>query len=260
MSIPYGTSSQIMLPSSANNVIEYVKETLGEPIVQVNVTDSQILHRIGEALSFFKEYSDDATKREYLLHTLTQEDIDNNSFRVANNVFEVLRVIDSRVNNRSLFTSVNYNMRHELNFQEILPMVYSSPLTSFVLFNMKLEEIDELFNFERGIQFNTFDRMIKPRIPFKDYFHVGDNIVYECYTIIDPETNGSLFTDRKFLELVTALVKKQWGSNLIKFKGTPMFGGITFNAEMIYNEGVREIEEAKQDIINSGYPPMMIIG
>ena len=34
----------------------------------------------------------------------------------------------------------------------------------------------------------------------------------------------------------TALIKKQWGVNLIKFNGVQMLGGVQMNGEVIYQQ------------------------
>ena len=44
--------------------------------------------------------------------------------------------------------------------------------------------------------------------------------------------------DRRY---ATALIKRQWGENLIKFQGVTMLGGVTMNGETIYNEAKEEI-------------------
>jgi hypothetical protein len=59
----------------------------------------------------------------------------------------------------------------------------------------------------------------------------------------------------------TALCKKQWGQNLIKFQGVQLPGGVQLNGRQIYDDGVKEIEELRSKM-SSDYemPPLDMIG
>ena len=60
---------------------------------------------------------------------------------------------------------------------------------------------------------------------------------------------------------MTALIKKQWGQNLIKFKGVRLPGGIEFNGREIYEDGQRDLDEIIQKM-STDYelPPFDMIG
>ena len=57
------------------------------------------------------------------------------------------------------------------------------------------------------------------------------------------------------------MIKKQWGQNLIKFRGVKLPGGIEFNGREIYQDGVDEIKEIR-DQMSSTYelPPLDMVG
>lgn len=75
------------------------------------------------------------------------------------------------------------------------------------------------------------------------------------------ESNADVWNDRVLKELGTAYIKRQWGSNLKKFNGVQMPGGITLNGQQIYDEAVIEIEKMKQEFINyNTLPSDMMIG
>ena len=60
---------------------------------------------------------------------------------------------------------------------------------------------------------------------------------------------------------MTALIKKQWGQNLIKFQGVKLPGGIELNGRQIYDDAERDIE-AIVSKMSSEYetPPLDLIG
>jgi len=58
-----------------------------------------------------------------------------------------------------------------------------------------------------------------------------------------------------------ALIKKQWGTNLTKFNGIQLPGGVTFNGEKIYNDAVEDMEKMEAEMSMSySLPAFDMIG
>ena len=83
----------------------------------------------------------------------------------------------------------------------------------------------------------------------------------DCWRILDPDQFTGVYND-SFLKLyLTALIKRQWGQNLSKFKGVKLPGGVEFNAREIYDDAEREIEAIRERLINEyELPPFDMIG
>ena len=59
----------------------------------------------------------------------------------------------------------------------------------------------------------------------------------------------------------TCLLKKQWGSNLSKFNGVTMLGGVTMNGETLYTEAIEEQHRLEEQIqLAYELPPMHMVG
>ena len=59
----------------------------------------------------------------------------------------------------------------------------------------------------------------------------------------------------------TALLKRQWGQNLIKFRGVKLPGGLELNGREIYDDGQRELDAVKQKMqLEYELPPLDFIG
>jgi hypothetical protein len=57
------------------------------------------------------------------------------------------------------------------------------------------------------------------------------------------------------------LVKRQWGTNLKKYDGMQMPGGITFNGQKIYDEADTEIKRMEAEMImNYSLPVLDMVG
>jgi hypothetical protein len=125
---------------------------------------------------------------------------------------------------------------------------------------MKIQEINDMFMGAKSIRYNRFQNELHWQGLMRDQFSIGDYFVYEAYVIMDPEVYGRMLGDRRFLNLATAYVKRQWGEILTKFMDIPLFGGIKLNGNAILQQGNTEVEKAEQDIITSAQPALDFLG
>ena len=77
---------------------------------------------------------------------------------------------------------------------------------------------------------------------------VDDYLVVECYRIIDPDTFTDVYNDYYLKKYLTSLLKKQWGTNLLKFEGMQMPGGVTFNGRQLFDDAVAELEKLEEEV------------
>ena len=60
---------------------------------------------------------------------------------------------------------------------------------------------------------------------------------------------------------MTALIKRQWGQNLIKFKGTKLPGGVELNGREIYDDAIQDLADIKERMSTEyEVPPLDFIG
>jgi len=260
MSTQFGTASNIYFPDSTSEVVAYIKRRLGAPVIEINVADEQIYDRIGDALKFMVDYNEDFIEKGYVSHIVTDDDMVNKWFPVANTVFEVIRVLPVTNIDKNIMTDITYNMRHSINFSEFMRSAYTGFISEYQLMQMKIQEIGDLFMGNKSIQFNRYQDKLYWKGNIEDQFQVGDYIVYECYSIVDPGVYGRIFGDRRFLSLATAYTKALWGEILTKFVDVPLFGGIKMNGNAILQQGNADIQKAEQDIVDSGWKAMDFVG
>ena len=86
-------------------------------------------------------------------------------------------------------------------------------------------------------------------------------IVIDCYRILDPNDFTKVYNDSFLKRYLTALIKRQWGQNLIKFRGVKLPGGIELNGREIYEDAERELENIRQRMsLDYEMPPYDFIG
>ena len=60
---------------------------------------------------------------------------------------------------------------------------------------------------------------------------------------------------------MTALIKRQWGQNLLKFKGTKLPGGVELNGREIYEDALNDLNDIKERMSTEyELPPYDTIG
>ena len=88
---------------------------------------------------------------------------------------------------------------------------------------------------------------------------VDNWIIIECYRALSP--GGGFWNDYFLKRYLTTLIKRQWGQNLIKFRGTKLPGGIELNGREIYDDAEKELAELRSKM-STDYemPPLDLIG
>jgi len=86
-------------------------------------------------------------------------------------------------------------------------------------------------------------------------------IILEVYQIIDPNSFTSVFNDKFVKEYTTQLFKRQWGTNLIKFEGMQLPGGVQLNGRQLYDDAVQELQRLREEIrLEHEMPPDFFMG
>jgi hypothetical protein len=70
--------------------------------------------------------------------------------------------------------------------------------------------------------------------------------------------NSEVWNDRFLKRYATALIKYQWGSNLSKFAGIQMPGGVTLDGVRIMTEAKEEMDKIEEDMYNFNSLPSEI--
>ena len=147
-----------------------------------------------------------------------------------------------------------------LEYQLFLNDLYqfgSVDILSYFMTKTYLETLDMVLNNGAFIPFR-FNRRADRLYIDTDRLMLdeGSYIIIDCYRLLDPTTYGEVYNDPFLKKYTTALIKRQWGQNLIKFKGAQLPGGITMNGRELYDDGNSEVIKI-EDQITSTYelPP-----
>jgi hypothetical protein len=232
----------------------YCLKRLGFPVIDINVDDDQIEDRIDDALQYWHDYHFDGLQKVYYIKKIDQTDIDNRYLDLtqaqdrANNTLEITGVTrifpiqDSQ-------SSINmFDLRYQLRLNELYDFTSASYI-NYTLTQQHLRSLELMFTGEVPIRFNRhMQRLMIDWAWGQSQAPVGTTVVAECYALLDPNTYGQVWNDRWLKEYATALIKKQWGSNLKKFGGIQLPGGVVLNGDKIYEEAEEEKKTLEADM------------
>ena len=85
---------------------------------------------------------------------------------------------------------------------------------------------------------------------------VASNVTNGAVTVTG---TADVWDDRLLKKYATALLKQQWGTNLKKFGGIMMPGGVTLNGKEIWDEATEELSKIEEDIFQFNSLPSEIV-
>ena len=278
-------------PASRSEFKNYCLRQLGAPVLEINVADEQIDDIIDDALQYFHERHFDGVLRTYLKYQVTQDDIDRGKGPGQDGVLGVTTTtatstIDGASMQFDWEENRNYlqvppavigvekvfhfdgsqsmsNGMFSIKYQLFLNDIYFWGAMEMLTYNMTRTYLADLeFALTTQKQFRFNQRMDRLYLDISwGELTAGDYLVIDCFRTLDPNDYTRVWNDSFLKKYTTALLKKQWGQNLIKFQGVQLPGGIQLNGRQIYDDGVKELDEIRAKM-SSDYemPPLDMIG
>ena len=263
-------------PNSRAELITYCKRQLGEPVLQVNIDDEQVNNVIDDTYQFFQENCYNGMERAYLFHEITADDKTRFAASVTTSsgttdwkeTTNYIPVPDHVVGITRVFGLVSNSIRSNLfgvEYQLFLNDLYafgSIDILNYFMTKQYLETLDMVLNNGSFQQFRYTMRRDRLYMDLdKDFLKEGKYLLIEAHRMIDPEDATEMYNDMFVKRYATALMKKQWGMNLIKYNNVQLPGGITLNGRELYTDALAEIEKIESEVLSKyAIPPMDMIG
>jgi len=278
-------------PSSRSELITYCKRQLGAPVLEINVADEQVEDLVDDALQYFHERHYDGASQVYLKYKITQADIDRGRTRGGSTP---VGIVTTTATSTIVGTATTFTFEENSNYLQIPPAVIginkifrfdgsntatnnmfsvkyqlflndiyywgSTEILTYAMTKRYLEDIDFLLNTEKQIRFNQRQDRLYLDI---DWGSVSENdyLVIDCYRLLDPNDFTRVYNDPFLKRYLTALIKRQWGQNLIKFQGVKLPGGVELNGRQIYDDAEKELDKIQEQMSNTyELPPLDMIG
>jgi len=279
-------------PASRSELITYCKRQLGAPVLEINVADEQIEDILDDAIQFFQERHFDGVYPTFLKYKLTENDIKRGRSRgdrsdnIGITTTTASATIDGGTTNFSWTETSNYlqvppevigvtkifhfdgsasmsSGMFSVKYQMFLNDVYywgAMEMLSYAMTKTYLEDINFLLTTQKQIRFNQRQDRLYMDIDWANV-QEDDYIVMDCYRVLNPNDYSRVWNDSFLKMYLTALVKRQWGQNLMKFTGVKLPGGVELNGRQMYDDAEKELERIREMMSNSyELPPLDMIG
>ena len=280
-------------PSSRSEFKQYCLRQLGAPVLEINLADEQCEDLIDDGVQYFQERHFDGVARMFLKYQITESDIkrgqaskasgkdttgivtttasatiagvattfdwyeNSNYIQVPPSVIGVFKVF--HFDGSNTITNNMFSVKYQLFLNDIYYWG-STEILSYAMVKTFLEDIQFALTTEKQIRFNKREDRLYLDIDWGSVTK-GDFFVMECFRMLDPNDYTRVWNDSFLKPYVTALMKRQWGQNLLKFQGVKLPGGIELNGRQIYDDADKDLERIRE-IMSSTYelPPLDMIG
>ena len=282
-------------PGTRGEFIDYCKRQLGAPVLEINIADEQVEDIVDDAIQFFNERHFDGVSQVYLKYQITQEDIDRGSATMEEgegNKVTGISTTTSETKIAGVSTSFNFyengnflqmppevigvtklfhfdgsntvtNNMFSVKYQLFLNDIYywgATELLTYAMTKTYLEDINFLLTTEKQIRFNQRQDRLYIDIDWSSISE-GDYLILDCFRAMDPNDYNRVWNDSFLKPYAVALIKRQWGQNLIKFAGVKLPGGTELNGRQMYDDAEKELTRIREIMSNTyELPPLDMIG
>jgi len=245
------------IPTTRATFKTYCLRKLGEPVIDINVDDEQVEDRIDEALKYYQDYHFDGTERVLIKHQVTATDKTNGYITISDSVIGINRILDI---GQAAQSSNLFNIRYQLHLNDLFDLS-ASTFVPYVTALRHVESLEEVFVGLKPIRYNRHVNKLHIDMDWTNDVSKDEYIVIDAYQITDPNTYTDVWGDRWLQRYAAALIKKQWGSNITKFEGMQLPGGIQFNGLKIYDDAESEIQKLEEEMsVSYSLPVQDMIG
>ena len=283
-------------PASRQELVDYAKRQLGYPVLEINLADEQIEDLVDDAIQVYQNRHMDGVELMYLKYKMDQNFIDavkakgddkvigittttttanitgvgttgvgistfafeetQNFIQIPDAVIGIEKVW--KLDNRAISTNM-----FSVNYQLFLNEIYwfsSTELLNYTMVKRYLEDINFILHPDKQIRFNRRQNRLYVDTDAGS-LKENDYLIIQCYRVLDPNEFTKVYDDPFLKKYFTAIMKRQWGANMMKFRGVKLPGGVELNGREIYEDALKDIEKLEERMTyDYELPPMDMIG
>lgn len=255
--------------SSRQELVDYMLSKLGHPVIQINVDSHQIDLCVDEALQRYYEFHSDGSQRLYLKHEITPDEEQSRELTLPETIITVSRVVEanigtsgSSITNLPQFMYMSDMIARTMQTSVGSPTHYTeaasfaSSVGHFQQNMGYLATINQVFNALKTVRFIKYGH--KLRIETDDLvLKAGTTLLLETYAINDADVYKETFDDLWLKRYATALLRKQWANNLMKYNGFQLPSGLTIDGSTILAEANNDLAALEEELRSTWEEPIL---
>lgn len=232
---------------SEQKLIHYIRSQLGEPIINVEVTDDQISEIIKSVIQKYTEYA-----YGYLEQTVLIELHGAGEYPMPDNITNIIALKTGMMSNLTDFSA---------NFGQYVPnlwsdMYFTDSLTGDIIPNIMAISattaiLEKYFGTDVYFNFNANRKILQVLDNYE-----GPAVLHYYYEYLaDPEYD--LIYNHEWVKAYSkAKVKYLWGSIVGKYSQA-LVGGAQINYSDIKSDAQQELEELNQELLDKWSDPLL---
>ena len=180
------------------------------------------------------------------ISSITKGNIENGYVIIPDLVTNVVKVFP--INDTDTSTINMFDVKYQMHLNDMFSLGYMGSLLEYEMTKQWLSLLDMIIGTsDKYFDFARHRNTLRIDMDWSEEVDVDSYLIFECYRILDPDTYTDIYNDYFLKKYSTALIKRQWGTNLIKFEGMTMPGGVTFNGRQFYDDAVADLERLTEE-------------
>ena len=268
--------------TTRQDFIDYTYRRLGAPVIQINVDAEQAEDRLDESLEYMHERHFDFNERAQFIVPVSSINIANKYFDTSNFGFAVgaqgvtsastgitgywpaasdIRTITKVYKPSNTVGDYMFDLRYQMTLFDFFGLYFNQgglsqgPMASYMESMSYLQLINDVFNYPVSY---TYTRTTNRLFLETEYAKLvaGSYMMVEAYVQVNPEYYSKIWGDRIFQRHYSAMLKKQWAQNLMKYSGMPLPGGAQLNAGAMMADAIRELDAIEAMLLKTQELPV----
>jgi len=254
-----------MIPTNRTEFSEHCLRRLGKPLIQINVSNSQVDDRIDDALYKFYERNFQAVEEFFLLVDVLESDYELGAIILDDDVIGVTDVFRPATN------SGTYSAEYLFQLSELQQLLGpAGGISQYYMYKSHMSLLNRFLNPENQYQFNTITKKLTIAGGLKNVDRKFGGLVVRGFKSLqgspqdDDDSNTSIhniWKNRWLQQYASSLIEKQWGQNLSKYQEVALVGGVRMNGDTIIQRADQDIEKLERQLVEEyELPPSFIVG
>lgn len=235
--------------TSKSMLIDYIKSTLGAPIIKVDVTDTQIENIIDNAVQKFTEYAYGTLEAAVVIQLNGKGE-----YAMPDTMTNLLKLSKGGTSNLTNFNA-NFGSGYVPNIWS--QQYFSGSLTGDIIpaiigISTTTAMLEKYFGDDIVYNFNPHRKILQVLEAFE-----GPAVLYYQYEYLADEQNDLIYNHEWIKEYTVAQTRYQWGNNTGKID-REIVGGGKINYNDMKSEATAEIERLNGELLTRWADPAPI--
>lgn len=257
-------ASEITLPSGGLNfnISDHITGSTSGATAEVvrestrTSTDTLLLVKNVNGVFTPGETITNTTGASEILTSITLREYDNRYIEIPDYVWGVTKILSA---GQASSSKNIFDLQYQLRLNDLYDLT-STSLIYYKTVMSHLALLDLELNGHQGYRYNRLNNRLYLDANWATDFILGDYIIVQSYRAMDPTTWSKVYNEPWLKKYTAALFKRQWATNLKKFSGIQLPGGVTLDGDKLYAESTEEIDKLEQDLMTKSAPLDFFMG